>query len=112
MASGDRVEKRLIGPVALTASNAGIGSAVGSGKTWVIKQIIFCNTDGSDRLVYLAIGSSATPSYRFASGMPIAANDTVVLDTAMVLEATEQLYGYADTGSVVTVIALGWEKTN
>jgi len=112
MASGDRVEKRLIGPVALTSSNAAVGSAVGAGKTWVIKQLIFCNTDGSDRLVYLAVGSAATPSYRFASGMPIAANETVVLDTARDLEATEQLYGYADYASVITVMALGWEKTN
>lgn len=112
MASGDRTEKRLVGPVALTASNATVGSAVGSGFTWVAKQIIITNTDGIDRLVYLAIGTAATTANRIFSALPIAANDTLVLDTALVLTQTEQFYGYADSASVVNVIVVGWEKTN
>ncbi len=112
MASGDRVEKRLVGPVALTASNATVGSAVGAGKTWVVKQLAICNTDGSDRIVYLAVGTAATAANRLFSALPIAAGDTIIWDTALVMEAAEQFYGYADTGSVVTVTAVGWEKTN
>jgi hypothetical protein len=44
------------------------------------------------------------------SALPIAAGDTIIWDTALVMSATEQFYGYADTGSVVTVTAVGWEK--
>ena len=112
MASGDRTEKRLVGPVSLTSSNATVGSAVGSGFTWIAKQVIITNTDTIDRLFYLAIGTAATSANRIFSAMPIAANDTIILDTALVLAQTEQLYGYADTGSVVNVTMVGWEKTN
>lgn len=112
MASGDRVEKRLVGPVTLTASNATIGSAVGSGYTWVVKQVVLCNTTGTERLVYLAIGTAATAGNRIMSALPIAAYDTIVLDTALVLTQTEQLYGYSDSASSVNVVVMGWEKTN
>lgn len=112
MASGDRTEKRLVGPVALTNSNATIGASVASGYTWVAKQVIITNTDGVDRLVYLAIGTAATSANRIFSGLPIAAYDTVVFDTALVLTQTEQFYGYSDSGSVVNVTVVGWEKTN
>lgn len=110
MAVGDRTEARLVGPVALTASNATVGSAVPASTAWITKQIIVCNTDGSDRLVYLAIGSAATAANRIFSALPIAAGDTVVLDCAVVMAATEQFYGYSDSGSVVTVTVNGWSK--
>ncbi len=110
MAVGDRTEKRLVGPVALTASNATVGSAVPANYQWTVKQVIVCNTDGSDRLAYMAIGSAATAANRFMSAMPIAASDTVVLDTALVLNAGEYFYGYGDAGSVLSVTVVGWEK--
>jgi len=110
MAVGDRTEKRLVGPVALTGSNAAVGSAVPASRNWVIKQFIICNTDGTDRLVYLAIGSSDAPGNRLLSALPVAAGDTLVWDTAVTLTATEQLFGRSDTASVVTVTAVGWEK--
>lgn len=110
MAVGDRVEKRLVGPVALTSSNATVGSAVPASRVWVIKQFAICNTDGVDRLIYLAVGTAATVANRIFSALPIAAGDTIIWDTALTLTATEQLYGYSDTGSVVSVTAVGWEK--
>ena len=110
MAVGDRTEKRLVGPVALTNANASVGSAVPSARVWVIKQFAICNTDGSDRIFYLAVGSAATAANRIFSALPIAAGDTIIWDTALTMTATEQLFGYADTGSVVTVTAVGWEK--
>lgn len=112
MASGDRTEKRLVGPVAFTASNATVGSAVGSGYTWIAKQVIITNTDGVERIFYLAIGSAATAANRIFSALPIAAGDTIVFDTALVLTQTEQFYGYADAASVVNVTVVGWEKVN
>lgn len=110
MAVGDRTEKRLVGPAALTASNATVGSAVPSSRVWVTKQVILCNTDGADRLVYFAIGTAATAANRIFSALPIAAGDTIVLDCAVVMAAAEQFYGYADAASVVTVTVNGWEK--
>lgn len=112
MASGDRVETRLVGPVALTNINATVGVEVPTGKTWVAKQVILCNTANIDRLVYLAIGSADTAPNRFVSALPIAGGDTVVLDTALVLAAGECFYGYSDRASAVNVVVVGWEKTN
>jgi hypothetical protein len=42
--------------------------------------------------------------------LPIAAFDTVVLDTALVLVAGERLFGYADAASAVNIIVTGWIK--
>lgn len=110
MAVGDRVEKRLVGPVALTTSNAAVGSSVGASKQWTLKQVVITNTNGVDAVVYLAIGTAATASNRVLSAMPIAANDTIVWDTALVLETTEQLYGYSDYAGV-NIVVVGWEKS-
>jgi len=108
MAVGDRTETRLVGPVQLTAVDAVVGAAVPASRQWTVKQIIFCNTDGTERLVYLGIGGGA--STRFVHALPIAMNDTVVLDTALVLNAGETFYGYSDTASKVNVIIIGWSK--
>lgn len=113
MATGDRNETRLIGPSALSATDAGLGAAVvGSNFNWVIKQIILTNTSGTDRLVYLGIGGAATggTSSRFLSALPVAAYDTVVLDTALVLTVGERLWGYADAASAVNILVVGWVK--
>ena len=109
MAVGDRSESRLVGPVALTTSNATVGSAVAASRVWVIKQITLCNTSGNEALVYLAIGTAATASNRFMSATPIANSDVMVLDTGIVMTAGEQLYGYADRAGV-NIIVNGWIK--
>lgn len=108
MALGDRTEKRLDGPEAMSTSNATIAT-VPSSRQWTLKQVVFTNTSGSEALIYLAIGSAATAANRVLSALPIAAYDTIVWDTALVLEAAETLQGYADrTGVNITV--MGWEK--
>ena len=113
MATGDRKETRLIGPSVLSNSETGLGTAVvPASREHIIKQVILCNTSGTDRLVYLGIGGAATggATSRFLSALPIAAYDTVVLDTALVLVATERLWGYADASSAVNIIVTGWIK--
>ena len=111
MASGDRTESRLGGPIQLGTSTTTICTA-GSGITEVIKQIIICNTDTVDRTVTLAVGSAATAANRIVSALPIGANDVIILDTALVLLTTETLQGLSDTASKVNVTVVGWEKTN
>jgi hypothetical protein len=108
MAVGDRTEKRLAGPSALGTSN-GTVATVPSSRQWTTKQFVFTNTSGAEALIYLAIGSSATAANRVLSALPIAANDVIVWDTALVLAAAETVEGYADrTGVNVTMV--GWEK--
>lgn len=109
MAIGDRNESRLGGPVQLGTTTTTICTAA-TGYADIIKQIIICNTDTIDRTVTLAIGSAATAANRLMSALPIGANDLMVFDTAIVLNAGETLQGLSDTAAKVTVTAVGWEK--
>jgi hypothetical protein len=109
MAIGDRTESRLGGPTQLGTSTTTIATAA-TGYDEVIKQIIITNTDTVDRLVTLAIGSAATAANRLLSSLPIGANDVIIWDTALVLNAGETLQGLSDTASKVTVTVVGWEK--
>lgn len=109
MAIGDRTEARLGGPTQLGTTTTTICTAA-SGYNEIIKQIIITNTDTVDRTVTLSIGSAATAANRLISALPIGANDIMVFDTAIVLNATETLQGLADVASVVNVTAVGWEK--
>ena len=104
-----RAELRLGGPSQLSTT-AGAVITVPAAHTYIVKQIVVCNTDTIDRAFSLAIGSAATASNRLFSTMPIGANDTLVFDTAIVLAATETLQGLADTNGKITVTAFGWDK--
>jgi hypothetical protein len=110
MAVGDRVEKRLYGPnvVSATSGSPTIVTVTAS-RQWTTKQFVFTNTSGSEALVYLSIGAIGTVANRVLSALPIAANDVVVWDTALVLEAGETLQCYADR-SGLNLTAVGWEK--
>ena len=105
-----RTESRLGGPIQLGTSTTTICTS-SAGVTEVVKQVIVCNTDTVERLFTLSIGSAATAANHLFSSMPIGANDTIVLDTAIVLASTETLQGLADTAAKVTVTVFGWEKT-
>jgi len=45
--------------------------ALHQANTWVIKQLIFCNTSGVEALIYMALGDANTPGNRFMSALPI-----------------------------------------
>ena len=109
MASGDRNEARLGGPTQLGTSTTTLFT-VASSTTAVIKQIIIANTDTVDRTVTLSIGSAATAANRIMSALPIGANDIMVWDTALVLDASETLQGLSDSASKVNVTVVGWIK--
>jgi hypothetical protein len=110
MASGDVFPKMLASPTQLGTTTTTLFTVV-SGHQYAIKQIVICNTGGTDRVVTLAKGSAATAANCFTYNLPVAAFDTVVLDTALVFEAAETVQGLADTGSVVTVTITGWDRT-
>ena len=109
MAVGDRTEQRLGGPTQLSTTTTTIAN-VATSRVEVLKQIIITNTDTVDRTFSLAIGNAAVAANRIVSQLPIGANDIIVLDTALVLTATETLQGLADANSVVNVTVVGWEK--
>lgn len=109
MAVGDRSEKRFCAPTQLGTTTTTLFT-VSASRQAVVKQIIVTNTDTVDRTFSLAIGTAATASNRLFSSLPIGANDTLVFDTAVVMDAAETLQGLSDTASKVNVTAIGWEK--
>ena len=109
MASGDVFPKLLNAPDFLGTTTTTLFT-VPSGRQYAIKQVVVCNTDGVERWVKLALGSTATVENCFVFQLPIAAYDTVVLDTALVLEAGQTLQGSSDTADKVTVTVTGWDR--
>lgn len=110
MAVNDVFPKLLNSPTTLGTTTTTLFTVPASHQ-YTIKQIVVCNTDGVDRIVTLAKGTAATAGNCFVYRLPIASYDTVVLDTALVLEAAETIQGLADTASVVTVTITGWDRT-
>jgi hypothetical protein len=110
MAAGDVFPKRLGGPTQVSVSATPTTLfTVPSSRQYTIKQIVICNTDGVDRTVTIGIdGVTAALSAIFQ--LPIGANDTVVMDTGLVLEATETIQGCSDTAAKVTVTITGWDR--
>jgi hypothetical protein len=109
MASGDVFPKLLANPTTLGTTTTTLFT-VPSGRQWAIKQVVVCNTDGVERLVTLAKGTAATAGNCFVYRLPVASSDTVVLDTALVLEDGETIQGLSDTADKVTVTVTGWER--
>lgn len=109
MAAGDVFPKLLSVPTQLGTTTTTL-ITVPASHQYTIKQILICNTDGVDRLVTLARGTAATASNCIMYNLPIAGYDTIVMDTAFVLEAAETLQGLSDTASKVTISTTGWDR--
>jgi hypothetical protein len=108
MATGDVTPYLLAEPTLLGTSATLITLPSASYPSVTVKQIIVCNTDGVDRWVKLGIDGVAA-SQCFVYQLPIAAYDTVVLDTAITLTYLQSaLYGSSDTADKVTVTVTGW----
>lgn len=113
MAVGDRSEKRLNDSNAVATqlgTSTTVISTVPASTQYIVKQIVICNTDTVDRTVSLATGTAATAANRFVSALPVGGNDTIVLDTALVLSATETIQGLSDVASRVNIVVVGWSK--
>lgn len=110
MASGDAAPKRMGGPTVLGTTTTSIVASPAAGHQFTIKQIVICNTSGTDRVVTLAIGTAATAANAVLYRLPVAGYDTVIWDTALVLEVSETLQGLADLASSVNVTCTGWDR--
>lgn len=110
MAAGDRTETRVFGPSEVsTAASGGTLGTVPASRVWVTKQIIITNTNGVDAWVTISIGDVTVATNAIFYQLPIAGNDTLVFDTALVMAAAETVQGKADR-SGVNVTAVGWVK--
>lgn len=110
MAAGDRTETRIFGPSEVsTAASAGVVGTVPASRVWVTKQVIFTNTNGVDAWVTMSIGDVSTSSNSVFYQLPIAGNDTLVFDTALVMSAAETIQAVADR-SGVNITGVGWVK--
>ena len=102
--------KRLAGPAALSVlATPTTLLTVPASHRYVAKQIIVTNTSAVARTITLAIGAPATVALRLLSDVPLAANEVLVIDTALVLEAADTVQAYADTAAVVNVTITGWD---
>lgn len=103
--------KRLSGPTSLTTSPVS-SYTVGSGKTAVVKQIIFNNTSTSSVTVQayvVPVGGSATTATAIITDLSLGPKSQVIWSADIPLDAAEQLYLSAGTGAVVTCISSGIE---
>lgn len=102
------VEKRLYW-AAIAVTNT-VGFTVPSGHRYVIKQIIIANTS-SDATVSLGLnGTAATAANRFASAVPCPGSDTITLESAIVLEATDTFNTIANQVGC-NIMVVGWDHT-
>ena len=83
-----------------------------AGRQFTIKQIMVTNTSGTDRVVTIAVGTAATAANAVLYRLPVAGYDTVIWDTALVLEVGETLQGLTDLATSVNVTCTGWEREN
>jgi hypothetical protein len=103
-------ESRIAGPTVITTSNATFYT-VPSNHRIVTKQIIVCNTNGVDAWFSIGLnGTAATAANCLFFQLPIAAFDTIVFDTQIVLEAAETIHVISDRGAI-NITAVGWDHT-
>lgn len=103
---------RVLGPSQLTTAATGTSYTVGSGKTVVVKQIIFNNTSSSAVTLQgyvLAVGGSASIATAIITDLSIGPKSQVIWSADIPLTAGEKLQLSAGTGSVVTATVTGIE---
>jgi len=108
MASGDVTPFLLAKPTLLGTSSTLVLAPSPVYTSMTVKQVVICNTDNIERWVKLGI-NTVNAADCFVFQLPIAGNDTVVLDTAITLTYLDSaLYGSSDTADKLTVTVTGW----
>jgi hypothetical protein len=106
-------QKRLVGPVQLTAS-AATYYTVGSGVTSIVKQIVLTNTTGSAKTATVRLvptGQSTGVSYDILSAVTLAANETVSFNCSLVMTAGDFISALASAGTSVNITVSGIEES-
>lgn len=99
--------KTFYGPNTWPLSSVTLLSTVPAGKVWVLKTIIWVSTSSLANQVGVIYARGTGTADRIWR-KPIVANDTIVQDTRVVLEAGESLYGQWGTANA-TVTLSGYE---
>lgn len=102
---------RLAGPAQLTTSATSVYT-VGSGKSAVVKQIVFSNTTGSSTVVsahVVPVGGSASAANGVVYNLSIGPNSQIIWSADIPMATGEQVYLTAGTGTAVTYIVSGIE---
>lgn len=100
-------QTRLFGPVAAvtTATDSSAGRyLVPTGKTAIVKQILFCNTSGTEYSVRAGIGTTSTAANRFISDVWVKGSETFVFNCNIVMTAGEKLFITASDTSVTVMV--------
>lgn len=87
---------------------------VPAGETWVITDIMICNTTGSDETVSLSLvpsGDTAGDSNRIMEEIEITAHDTQkATGGGTVMEEGDFLSGLQSTSGAITLTISGWKE--
>ena len=103
---------RPLGPIQLTTTPADSSYTVGSGKSFVSKQIIFNNTSTSSVTVQayvVPVSGSAIASTAIITDLSLGPKSQVIWSADIPMAAGEKLQLSAGTGSVVTATVSGIE---
>ena len=103
---------RLLGPIQLTTTPADATYTVGSGKSAVLKQIIFNNTSSSNVTVQayvVPVSGSATTSTAIVTDLSLGPKSQVIWSADVPLATGEKLQLSAGTGATITATASGIE---
>lgn len=107
--------KRLYGPAMISSASIAYMAPVAT--TTIVKQIAICNTStsaaGTFRLAVLGSGDSVVnPADCFMYNAAIAAKETIMINTSLVLAASEKIAVESDSGSAsISIMINGIEET-
>jgi hypothetical protein len=113
-------QTRLAGPTFVTAtanSTTAPGSAnytVGVGTTTIVKQIMLTNQNASTQLVTVWMkpsSASIASSHIILHSLTLTANETALVNLALVMDVGDALYLRTGTASAVTVTISGIEES-
>jgi hypothetical protein len=107
-------QTRLAGPTLLTTSYANIYT-VGSGEITIVKQIIVCNTDSSERTFSICLlkdgdTSAAEPDDVIFSAVALDPGETRLINLSLVMTygtGGDAIYAKASTANKITITASG-----
>jgi hypothetical protein len=109
------LQKRIAGPSALTTTTTTVLYTVPLGVTTIVKQIMLCNITAGATTVTLACkpaGVSQTSVHNFVNQLSLAANETVMISTNLVLNNNgDQIIGSAGANTSINIIINGIEES-
>jgi hypothetical protein len=101
---------RLAGPVQLSTTDTQVITAVPSGETRVVKQLLFTNVTGSAVTVdanLVPSGGSVTASNRIISSLSVGANSNIIFSVDLPMAVGETLTAKASSVTSVNLVISG-----